>query len=176
MTVTVRDATEQDLPAVVAIVNHVIDTSDAVWLDEPYALEDRRAWFRSLREQDLPLLVAVDGDASDEVVGWASFVQFRALAGYFPTVEHTLHVHDRWRGQGVGTLLMDALTERARDQGRSVQVAGLDAGNTGSQRFHERIGFVETARMPGLGRKRGRPVDLVLLQRDVPPRPAGVRS
>lgn len=36
-------------------------------------------------------------------------------------------------------------------------VAGIDAGNVGSIRFHERVGFFEVARMPEIGEKFGRP-------------------
>jgi phosphinothricin acetyltransferase len=52
--------------------------------------------------------------------------------------------------------------------GKSVLVAGVDGGNEASIRFHERLGFREVARMPAVGRKFGEPVDLVLLQKDLP--------
>jgi L-amino acid N-acyltransferase YncA len=48
-------------------------------------------------------------------------------------------------------------------------VAGIDAENTGSIRFHERLGFVEVARMPETGRKFGRWLELVLMQRVLDP-------
>jgi L-amino acid N-acyltransferase len=44
-------------------------------------------------------------------------------------------------------------------------VGGLDAGNEGSLRFHEHLGFTEVARMPETGRVRGAWRDLVLVQR-----------
>ncbi len=178
MTVTVRDAVEADVPAIVDIFNQVLLTSDAIWLDEPVSFESRLAWFRTLEGQGMAVVVAVDDEVpadaeAHEVVGYGSFQQFRTLAGYHPTVEHSLHVRDGHRGKGIGLALLDALTDRARTLGKAVQVAGLDAGNEGSQRFHQRLGFVEVARMPGIGRKQGRPVDLVLLQRNVPDRPGG---
>jgi phosphinothricin acetyltransferase len=43
-------------------------------------------------------------------------------------------------------------------------VAVMDGENAASIRFHERLGFVEVARMPELGAKFGRWLDLVLLQ------------
>jgi L-amino acid N-acyltransferase YncA len=82
-------------------------------------------------------------------------------------VEHTIHVDAAHRGQGVGDALLRAMIDRLRSMGKAVLVAGLDAGNDGSARFHERFGFRRVAHLPGVGRKAGQPVDLVLLQLDL---------
>ncbi|QXC62965.1 GNAT family N-acetyltransferase [Aquihabitans sp. G128] len=165
----VRDATADDVAAITDIYNQVVATSDAIWRDEPVTVADRQAWFAAQQATGMPALVAVD--AGGAVVGFASFVQFRTIPGYFPSVEHTIHVADGHRGQGVGGRLLDALVERAVAMGKAVMIAGADGGNLGSIRFHERAGFREVARLPGVGRKHGRPVDLVLLQRDLPAPP-----
>ena len=170
----VRDAVEADVPTILAIYNQVLMTSAAIWRDEPVTLEDRLAWFHAQHDQAFPVLVAVEDSALDgtgTVQGYASFGAFRPWPGYYPTVEHSIHVADGSRGHGIGQLLLDGLTERAAAMGKSVMVAGIDAGNVGSIRFHERAGFREVARMEGIGRKFGEPVDLVLLQRDLPVQP-----
>jgi L-amino acid N-acyltransferase len=46
-------------------------------------------------------------------------------------------------------------------------VAGIDASNVRSIQFHSRLGFDEVARMPGIGEKWGRRLDLVLMQCDL---------
>jgi phosphinothricin acetyltransferase len=168
VTTIVRDAEPRDLPAIVDIYNDVIDTSDAIWLDEHVTQADRLAWYDELVASGLPVLVAVDQDDDDLVTGYGSFGTFRAKAGYWPTVEHTIHVHRDHRGRGIGQALLDALVERAISMDKAVMVAGVDAGNEGSIRFHERNGFREVGRLPAIGRKFDRPVDLVLLQRDLP--------
>ncbi|MCU1498630.1 MAG: family acetyltransferase [Acidimicrobiales bacterium] len=170
MTVDVREADAQDLPTIVAIYNQVVATSAAIWRDEPASLDDRRAWFEGIRAQGYPVLVATQDDG--QVVGFASLTAFRDFPGYHPTVEHSIHVAEAERGAGVGQALLDALIDRAQALGKLVMIAGLDAGNAGSLRFHQRAGFREVGRLPGIGRKLGQPVDLVLLQRDLPPVPA----
>jgi phosphinothricin acetyltransferase len=75
-------------------------------------------------------------------------------------------------GRGVGRALLDALIEHARAAGKRVMVAGIDGENVRSIAFHARLGFVEVARMPGVGEKLGRRLDLVLMQRALDaPRP-----
>jgi phosphinothricin acetyltransferase len=167
--VVVRDATEADLPAILAVYNDVIATSTAIWREEPVTLEDRTAWFAAQHAEGFPVLVATVGD---DVAGFASFGHFRHHPGYHPTVEHSIHVAAGHRGRGVGTALLDAIVARARALGRSVVVGGIDGANEASIRLHERAGFREVARMPGIGRKHGEVLDLVLLQLDLDPPPA----
>jgi L-amino acid N-acyltransferase YncA len=165
MTVILRDATQADLPAIVAIHNSTIDDTTTTWSDEPETLEHRQAWFAAREDARDPVLAAED---DGEVVGFAAWGWFRGEGtwpGYRHTREHTIHIRDSHRGQGVGRLLLDALVERAAGAGVHVLVAGVDSANEGSIRFHERMGFVEVARMPEVGRKFDRWLDLVLLQR-----------
>jgi phosphinothricin acetyltransferase len=68
-------------------------------------------------------------------------------------------------GTGVGRAIVEALVERARDAGLHVIVAAVDGDNAGSIAFHERVGFTQVARMPEVGHKFGRWLDLVFLQR-----------
>ena len=159
---TVRDAIESDLPAVLAIYNDVVATTTAVYRDDPATLDDRVAWWRDRVAQRFPVLAAVAGD---QVVGFASFGDFRAWPGYRFTVEHSVHVRADWRGRGVGHALMVPLLDRARAMGKHVMVAGVDADNAGSIRFHERLGFERAGHLREVGFKFGRRLDLVFLQR-----------
>lgn len=165
--VVVRAATDADVPAITDIYNEVIRTTDAIWLDVEVTVEDRLAWFEAQQAERLAVLVATPAAATDEVWGYGSLARFRTKSGYWPSVEHSIHVHAEHRGGGVGQLLLDALVARAEADGRHVMVAGIDAGNIGSIRFHERNGFRVVAEMPAVGRKFGRPVSLVLLQREL---------
>jgi phosphinothricin acetyltransferase len=158
----VRDATSADLPAILAILNEAIAHSTAVWSLAPATLSSRRAWLDERQGRGLPVLVAVDGE---EVLGFASFGDFRPFEGYLHSVEHSVYVAKSARGRGVGQALLEALVERARAMGKHVMIAGIEAGNATSIRLHARLGFVETGRMPEVGRKFDRWLDLVLMQR-----------
>jgi L-amino acid N-acyltransferase YncA len=159
---TIRPATEADLPAILAIYNDAVVNTAAIWNDDIVDLDNRVAWFRTRVGQGFPVLVAVEGET---VLGYASYGDFRAFQGYRFTVENSIYVATSARGKGAGSALLAALVEAAKEQGKHMMVAGIEAGNEVSLRLHEKQGFVETARMPELGYKFGRYLDLVFLQK-----------
>jgi L-amino acid N-acyltransferase YncA len=158
----VRDAGEADLPSLLAIYNEVIATSTAVYTDNPVTLDNRVQWWRERVGKGFPVLVATEGS---EVLGFSTFGDFRAWPGYRYTVEHSVHVRADRRGQGVGKALLTALFPRAEALGMHVMIAGVDAANAASIRFHERLGFERAGNLREVGNKFGRWLDLVFLQR-----------
>jgi L-amino acid N-acyltransferase YncA len=161
---SVRDATAADMPAILAIVNHAIANSTAIWSDEPVDLASRQAWLRDRLAAGSPVLVAEDGGA---VVGFGSYLQFRAWSGYRNAVEHSVYVRDDRRGSGVGSALLAGLLARAKAAGKHVMIGGIEGRNTASLRLHRRAGFIEVGRMPGIGEKFGRKLDLVFVQKQI---------
>jgi L-amino acid N-acyltransferase len=160
--IAIDDANEGDVEGILAIFNDVIASSTSVFSETPVTLENRLEWFTGRLERGFPVLVARDEAG---VAGFGSFGDFRNWPGYRFTVEHSIHVRADRRGQGIGTALIEALVERATERGVHAMIAGVDAQNEGSLRLHERLGFVEAARMPQVGFKWGRWLDLVFLVR-----------
>jgi phosphinothricin acetyltransferase len=168
MDIVVRDAGDGDVTAIARIQNAFIDSTTIDWRDEPYSVDDRRAWLERHRAGGRPVLVAEIGGA---VVGFAAYGDFRDTArwpGYRGTVEHTVHVDAAHWDSGAGRALVEALCERAAAAGVHAIVAGIDGDNHMSIRFHERVGFVHVGRLPEVGRGHGRWLDLVLMQRILP--------
>jgi phosphinothricin acetyltransferase len=158
----IEDATDSDLPAIVEIYNHAIATSTAVFSDQLVTIERQRQWVDARRAGGNPVIVArLDGD----VVGFASYGEFRPWPGYRLTVEHSVYVLEGARRQGVGRGLVGELLERARQAGKHAVVAGVDADNDASLRMHAQLGFEQVGRLPEVARKFERWLDLVLLQR-----------
>jgi nucleotide-binding universal stress UspA family protein/RimJ/RimL family protein N-acetyltransferase len=88
--------------------------------------------------RDHEALVAVD-EATGEGIGVARFVRTE------PTVaEPAIVVADDWQGRGVANHLIDALVERAREEGVNQFVAPVLADNAAAIRILERLG--ETTR------------------------------
>jgi L-amino acid N-acyltransferase YncA len=158
----IAEAGEQDLPQITAIFNAVIANSTAIYREEPFSLEERRRWWQERARQSYPVLVARRGA---EVLGCASFGEFRSAPGYRFTVEHSVHVAAAHRGARIGERLVRALFPRAKLLGKHMMIAGTDSENTGSIRFHQRLGFELCGRLREVGFKFGRRLDLVFLQR-----------
>ena len=169
----IRDAGEADLPGLLDIYNEVIATSTAIYSYDPVTLEERTQWWRARVALGYPVLVAT---ADCGVLGFSTFGDFRAWPGYRFTVEHSVHVRSGCRGQGVGKQLVEALFPRATALGKHVMIAGVDAANEASIRFHERLGFHKSGHLREVGHKFDRWLDLVFLQRWIAPPVPGARA
>jgi phosphinothricin acetyltransferase len=159
--IVVRDATEADLPAVLDLYNALVPTTTVAWTDELMTPDQLDEWYAA---HHCVLVADDDGDVVG-YAGWGDFRNSQQWPGYRFTGEHSIHVRGDRHGTGVGRLLLETLLARAAAAGLHVMVAAVDAANESSIRFHERLGFVEVARMPEVGRKFDRWLDLVLLQR-----------
>jgi len=159
----VRAAQSDDLAAMLAIYNDVIATSTAIYSAQPSTLDERRGWFSTRTGGGYPVLAALRGG---DLVGYASFAEFRgAWPGYRHSVEHSVYVRGDSRQQGVGSALLRALFPLAAALGKHVMIGGIDAANDGSLRMHQRLGFERVAHFSEVGRKFGRWLDLVFVQR-----------
>ena len=157
----IRPAAESDLPAILGIYNDAVLNTTAIWNETPVDLENRRAWFAERTGRGFPILVADLGGA----IGYGSFGDFRPFEGYRVTVEHSIYVANESRGQGAGAALLEALIEAARKLQKKNMIGAIDAANAPSIALHEKFGFQKVGRMPGVGVKFGKPVDLLFMQK-----------
>lgn len=157
----IRPATESDLPAILGIYNDAVENTTAIWNETPADLANRKAWFAERTGKGFPVLVA----ERDGVIGYASFGDFRPFEGYRVTVEHSVYVAKDARGQGAGEALLQALIGAAARMDKHNMIGGIDASNAPSIALHVKFGFEEVGRMPGVGTKFGKPLDLLLMQK-----------
>ena len=162
MTFAIRDATEADLPAILAIHNHHIAETTAIWRNRPADLAERQAWFAERLAKGFPVLVA---EEAGRFLGYASYGPFRAGEGYDGAVENSVYVVEEAQGRGVAMALMEALVDRARAEGRHSMVAGIGLPNDASIALHRKLGFAERGTLEGIGRKFGRELDLLFMQK-----------
>jgi L-amino acid N-acyltransferase len=169
----IRPAQETDLAAIVAIYNDVMQTSVTIWSEEPTSVAERQRWLKESSTMGYPVLVATDASG---VLGFIAAEPFRPWPGYVATWEHSVHVRQDVRSRGVGGCLLDAMQATLRTRGAHIMVAGIDSDNEGSLRFHTRLGFLETGRMPEVGQMRGSWRNLVLLQKTLAPLTTGAAN
>ncbi len=156
----IRDATEADAQALLAIYNHEVMTGTATLDLEPRTLEGQIEWIRR-HQGATPVVVAV---IDDEVVGFASLSQFKERAAYRTTVENSIYVAEGQQGKGIGNLLMTEILERARSHGFHSVIARIAGDNPGSVAVHMRHGYELVGVERQVGRKFGQWLDVTELQ------------
>jgi L-amino acid N-acyltransferase YncA len=162
--VAIRPALASDAQAVCAIYDfHVAHGTASFDSAGPSAAE----WAVKIADvvaQGWPFLVA---DQSGEVLGYAYATQFRPRAAYARTCENSIYIADSARGQGIGTRLLGALVDAARDCGFEQMIAVIGGGEPASVALHGKCGFVHAGRMRNVGYKFGRRLDTVYMQCDL---------
>ncbi|MDF3069245.1 MAG: family N-acetyltransferase [Polyangiaceae bacterium] len=152
--------------AILRILNDAIVSSTALYDYEPRPLSSMTDWFEAKRASAFPVWGALGDD--NELLGFASYGAFRVRPAYKYTVEHSVYVDSVARGRGVGTRLMRRLIDSAVEQEKHVLVGGIDAGNVGSLKFHEALGFEPAGVVKQAGFKFGRWLDLAFYQLILP--------
>ena len=153
----IRPAVPSDAAALHAIWTPVIRETTHIF----HSTERSKEEIAALTEGPDPFLVWDEGG----VQGFARCFPFRAGNGYTATVEHTILLAPQAQGRGIGRALIDALARAAAEQGKHTMWGAISAENAGGIAFHEACGFTVHGRLPEVGRKFGRWLDLVLMGR-----------
>ena len=157
-----RLAAPRDAEAIRAIYNlEVVETTVTFDL-VPRSVEEQKVWLAE-HSGGHPAIVAVD--EADRVLGFASLSPFRPRPAYAPTVEDSVYVHRDGRGRGIGELLLREIVGLALDHGFHSVVARIVGGHDASIALHAKCGFEQIGREREVGRKFGRWLDVVLMQR-----------
>lgn len=113
--------------------------------------------------QGLPYLVA---EKDDLIAGYAYAGPYRPRPAYRYSVEDSVYIHPDFQGQGLGRLLLANLIEVCIAQRRRQMIAIVgDSGNIASIRLHLSFGFRNVGYLEAVGRKFGRWIDTVIMQR-----------
>jgi L-amino acid N-acyltransferase len=158
----IREATEQDIPAILDIWNTVIRDTVITFNPVEKSPADLAQLLAEKAAASLAFLVAAD---DLDVLGFATYGQFRNGRGYQHTVEHSILLAPAARGRGIGRALMTGIENHARTGGAHSIFAGVSAGNPPGIAFHTSMGFTTVATLPQVGRKFGQWWDLVLMQK-----------
>lgn len=178
MSLAIRLADDDDLPAINAIYNHYVDISTTTYDEEPMSLDDRSEWFAN-RDPRHPVTVAYHAPADPAassppasslqspaslVLGWGSLHTFRHKPGYRFTVENSVYVHPDHQREGIGSAILLDQIARARQLGLHAIIAGVDAEQTPSLALHYKHGFREVGRFGQIGRKFDRWLDVIFME------------
>jgi phosphinothricin acetyltransferase len=159
---TVRLVERRDAEALRAIYNAEVTESTVTFDLVPRTLADQVAWIDE-HSGGHPAVVATD-DVGD-VVGFASLSPYRPRPAYATTVEDSVYVRRDRRGRGAGVTLLEALVDLAGRHGFHSVIGRIVGGHEASIALHARCGFTQVGVEREVGRKFGRWLDVVLMQR-----------
>jgi L-amino acid N-acyltransferase YncA len=163
--VTLRAATEADLPAIVAIYNATIPSRMVTADTEPVSVASRVPWFRAHDPQTRPLWVAVD--ATGNVCAWMSFSSFYGRPAYRPTAEISVYVAESHRRRGLARRLVEGAIAGAPACEVNTLLGFIWAHNAPSLALFSKLGFATWGHLPRVAILDGIERDLLILGRRV---------
>lgn len=164
MSIVIRPAVEADLPAIVALYNHYIETSQATFDTRPFTVQQKSAWFAMLAVGTAhQCLVAERGGA---LLGYSYSGPLKPKPAYDCSVETTIYLAADAVGAGIGSQLYSALLENLETQPDLHRAYGVIAQpNAASNAMHEKLGFGQIGLMSEVGFKFGRYWDVAWYER-----------
>jgi L-amino acid N-acyltransferase len=159
--VEIRLARRDDAESIRQIYNLEVSTSTVTFDLVPRTVSDQIEWLEARSGAHVVIVAETDG----EVVGFASLSPFRDRPAYNSTVENSVYVRSDQRGAGVGSALLDELMSLAGQHGFHTVIARIVGGHDASIGLHRSLGFEVVGTEREVGRKFGKWLDVVVMQR-----------
>jgi len=168
LVLTIRQATEADAPALLAIYGPFIDGTAVSFETTMPPAQDFAGRIRKSLDRWQWLVAERDGS----VAGYAYGSSHRERAAYRWSVEVSAYVDARFHRQGIGRALYLRLFEDLASRGYCSAFAGITLPNDASIALHASLGFEPIGVFRNIGWKFGRWHDVAWMQRrlrDAPP-------
>jgi phosphinothricin acetyltransferase len=161
---TIRDATEADLPAIIEIYNAAIRGRISTAQLEEVSLTQRLSWFHEHSATFHPLWVA---DIDGQIAGWFSFHSFIKRAAYRATAEISVYVSAKFRCGGVGRALLEKAIAHSPALELHALVGHIFEHNQPSLRLFERKEFERWGFLPRVAIVDGAERGVVIMGRQI---------
>jgi phosphinothricin acetyltransferase len=103
----------------------------------------------------------------EEIVGYCAVSPWKKQEAYRNTGEINIYLAPAYTAKGIGSIAIRYLMDYARANDINNLIAGLCSENYPSKRLFEKNGFVQCAYFKRVGRKFGRILDTVYLQKEL---------
>ena len=157
----IRIATEQDIPAMLAIYAPYVDNTTYSFEYTPPTPEAFTQRFSTYTTQ-CPWLV---WEENGRVMGYAYGSLPFERAAYAWCAEVSIYLCPEAQGKGIGKKLYAAVEEILWRQGYRIIYALITTENEGSLRFHEKVGYTYCAQFPDCGIKFGRSLGVIWMEK-----------
>lgn len=161
--ITIRAASAADAAAISRVYAHHVLHGTATFETIPPDAGEIAARLVRVTQAGSPWLVACD--AAGDILGYAYCAQFRDRAAYRYACENSIYLRHDSIGQGMGTALLAVLLEQAEAAGFRQMIAVIAGSEPASVALHARAGFIHCGTLVSAGRKHGRWLDVIYMQR-----------
>jgi phosphinothricin acetyltransferase len=158
-----RLARIDDAEAIRVIYNNEVASGTATFDLTPRTLEQQRDWLTERSGAHMVLVAEVDRT----IIGFGALSRYMQRPAYSTTVEDSVYVRPENQGQGVGEAILASLIDRAAEHGFHTIIARIGSESEGSIALHRKAGFKDVGKEREIGRKFGRWLDVVIMQRFV---------
>jgi len=166
----VRPCFQQDLQSVQLIYAHHVLTGTGTFELEPPSVEQMAARWGGIVKRGWPFVVACPTRDISRIMGFAYAAQYRDRAAYAHTFEVSVYAAPTTLRQGAGELMLRELLITLRGDGVREALAFIgDRYNAASIGLHRKLGFQHVGTLTNVGEKFGRLLDVVVMQRNIPP-------
>lgn len=157
---TIRHATETDLPAIVAIYNAAIPSRMATADLEPVSVASRMPWFGERSHNIRPVwVIEVEG----VIAGWLSFQSFYGRPAYHTTAEISIYIASAYHQRGLGQQLLAQAIHQSPNFGLNTLLGLIFAHNEPSLKLFEKFRFQPWGYLPKVAELDGIERDLVIM-------------
>jgi L-amino acid N-acyltransferase YncA len=159
--IRMKPLTEHNRKEVIDIFNYYIENSFAAYPENKVPYEFFDALLKMCERY--PSLIAED--ESGTILGFGMLRAYNSFSTFSQTAEITYFIRPECTDKGIGRMMLDCLTDKAREKGITSILASICSLNNGSINFHKKNGFIECGRLREIGRKKGKTFDVVYMQK-----------
>src|SRR6059058_1751202 len=164
---TLRDATDADLPAIVDIYNQSIPGGWSTADTHPITVADRVEWFAKFDPTKRPIWVA---EADGRVVATAYLSSFYGgRPAYDATAEVSQYIATAYHRRGIGRRLKRWVIEQCPRLGVTTLLSMHFDHNEATRRINESLGFQQMGHLTEIAMVQGQKRGLVISALRIPP-------
>ncbi|MBA2873171.1 phosphinothricin acetyltransferase [Anoxybacillus calidus] len=156
----VRQAREDDLLEILDIYNQGIEDRIATLEQDLKSIDYIKNWYRHRPDRYTVLVI---GD--EKIRGWASLNPYSHRCAYDGVADISIYIERSWRGKGLGSVLLSALEEKAKENGFYKLVLFTFPFNQIGQNLYRKMGFREVGIFKNQGILDGKFVDVMAMEK-----------
>lgn len=162
--IILKNATLNDLPAIIGTYNSTV-AGRLVTADlEPVSVDSKKDWFVNHNAETRPLYII---EVENKYAGWMSFNSFYGRPAYNKTAELSIYLESSMHGKGLGSYCLHYAVERCPTLNITSLLGFIFGHNEPSLKLFYKHGFEKWAHLPEIADMEGTLRDLIIVGKKV---------